>query len=84
MSRLFEDTDPHVEEILVQMLRQAPPWRKMQMLAELNATVKVMLLSGLRQRYPNAGEAELRRRLAGLLLGEELASKVYGELPDDT
>ncbi|GIV17338.1 MAG: hypothetical protein KatS3mg022_2773 [Armatimonadota bacterium] len=84
MGRLFEDTDPHVEEILVQMLRQAPPWRKMQMLAELNATVKVMLLSGLRQRYPNASEAELRRRLAGLLLGEELASKVYGELPDDT
>lgn len=84
MGRLFEDTDPHVEEVLVQMLRQTPPWRKMQMVAELNATVKVMLLSGLRQRYPNASEAELRRRLAGLLLGEELASKVYGELPDDT
>ncbi|GIV21588.1 MAG: hypothetical protein KatS3mg023_3339 [Armatimonadota bacterium] len=84
MGRLFEDTDPRVEEILVQMMRQTPPWRKMQMVAELNATVKVMLLSGLRQRYPNASEAELRRRLAGLLLGEELASKVYGELPDDT
>ncbi len=84
MSPLFEDTDPRVEEQLVQMLRQAPPWRKMQMVAELNATVKLMLLTGLRQRYPNASEAELRRRLAGLLLGEELASKVYGELPDDT
>ncbi|MCS6829416.1 MAG: hypothetical protein RMM08_03735 [Armatimonadota bacterium] len=83
-SRLFGDTDPRVEEQLVQMLRQAPPWRKMQMVAELNATVKLMLLTGLRQRYPNVSEAELRRRLAGLLLGEELASRVYGELPDDT
>lgn len=84
MNPLFEDTDPRVEEQLVQMLRQTPPWRKMQMVAELNATVKLMLLTGLRQRYPNASEAELRRRLAGLLLGEELASKVYGELTDDT
>lgn len=84
MSPLFEDTDPRVEEQLVQMLRQTPPWRKMQMVAELNATVKLMLLTGLRQRSPNASEAELRRRLAGLLLGEELASKVYGDLPDDT
>lgn len=84
MNPLFEDTDPRVEEQLVQMLRQTPPWRKIQMVAELNATVKLMLLTGLRQRYPNASEAELRRRLAGLLLGEELASKAYGELPDDT
>lgn len=84
MSPLFEDTDPRVEEQLVQMLRQTPPWRKMQMVAELNATVKLMLLTGLRQRHPNASESELRRRLAGLLLGEELARKVYGDLPDDT
>jgi len=31
-------------------------------------------------RYPQASEGELRRRLAGLLLGEELACKIYGEL----
>jgi len=37
-------------------------------------------MSGLRQRYPAAGEDELRRRLAGLLLGEDLADKIYGEL----
>lgn len=60
MSPLFEDTDPRVEEQLVQMLRQTPPWRKMQMAAELNAAVKLRLLTGLRQRYPNASEAELR------------------------
>ncbi len=37
-------------------------------------------LSGLRSGFPNADEAELRRRLADLLLGEELARKVYGEI----
>ena len=38
-----------------------------------------MALRGLRQRFPQAGEAELRRKLANLLLGEDLARKAYGE-----
>jgi hypothetical protein len=42
----------------------------------------MLALAGLRSRYPQAGEAELRRRLAGLLLGEETARKVYGEISD--
>ena len=41
-------------------------------------------LSGLRQRHPEASEDELRRRLAGLLIGEDLAVKVYGELDHAT
>ena len=50
------------------------------MLAQLNASVRMLALAGLRRQYPQAGEAELRRKLAGLLLGEELARKVYGEI----
>jgi hypothetical protein len=52
----------------------------MQMLARLNASARAVALSGLRTRYPEVNQAELRRRLAGLLLGEELARKVHGEL----
>jgi hypothetical protein len=43
--------------------------------------MNMLALTGLRAQYPQAAEAELRRRLAGLLLGEELARKVYGDLP---
>jgi len=50
------------------------------MLAQLNASAHTLAFMGLRSRYPNANETELRRRLAGLLLGEELARKVYGEM----
>jgi len=46
----------------------------------MNASARMLALSGLRSRYPQAGETELRRRLAGLLLGEDLARKVYGEI----
>jgi len=34
----------------------------------------------LRSRHPEASEKELHRRLADLLLGEDLALKVYGEI----
>ena len=52
----------------------------MEMLAQLNASAHLLALSGLRQRHPRASEEELRRRLASLLLGDNLARRVYGEL----
>ena len=82
MSSLFSDTHPDMEALQIQLLREAPPWRKLEMLAQLNASARLLALCGLRQRYPEAGEDELRRRLADLLLGEELACTVYGELKD--
>ena len=79
MSVLSSDTHPKMEALQIQLWRQASPTRKMHMLAQLNASANTLALMGLRSKFPNANEAELRRRLAGLLLGEELASKVYGE-----
>ncbi len=80
MSSLSSDTHPQMEALQIQLLRQASPARKMEMLAQLNASARHLALTGLRARYPQAGEAELRQRLAGLLLGDELARKVYGEI----
>jgi hypothetical protein len=74
------DTHPKMEALQIQLLRQASPTRKMEMLAQLNASAHTLALTGLRLRFPQASEAELRRRLADLLLGEELARKVYGEI----
>lgn len=48
------------------------------MLAQLYAAAKALALAGLRSRLPHASEEELRFHLACLLLGEELAQKVYG------
>jgi len=82
MSVLYSDTHPKMESLQIQLWRQASPTRKMHMLAQLNASVHMLALAGLRSRYPQASETELRRRLADLLLGKELASKVYGEMND--
>jgi hypothetical protein len=80
MSALYPDTHPKMEALQIQLWRQASPTRKMHMLAQLNASARTLALMGLRSQYPQATEAELRRRLADLLLGEELARKVYGEI----
>jgi hypothetical protein len=81
MVELLSDTDPTAERVLVELLRNAPAWRKLELVAEMNETVRLLILSGLRQRHPNAGPPELRRRLADILLGAELASLAYGPLP---
>ena len=78
MSVLFPDTRPEAETVLIDLLRQAPAWRKLYMVGQINKTVRELALSGLRLRYPQAAPEELRRRLADLLLGPELARKAYG------
>lgn len=82
MSGLYSDTHPKMEALQIKLWRQASPARKMHMLAQLNASARIVALAGLRSRFPHASEGELRRRLADLLLGEELARKVYGEIDD--
>jgi hypothetical protein len=80
MSALFPDTHPEAEQLLLEMLRQAPSWRKLEMLGQMNQAARTVALSGLRQRHPEASPEELRRRLADLLLGSTVATQVYGPL----
>jgi len=82
MSALYSDTHPKMEALLISLWRSASPTRKMQMLAQLNHSAQLLALAGLRMKHPQAGETELHRRLAGLLLGEDLARQVYGDLSD--
>ncbi|KXK13015.1 MAG: hypothetical protein UZ14_CFX002001939 [Chloroflexi bacterium OLB14] len=80
MSILFPDTHPKMEALQIQLWRGASPTKKMQMVAQLNKSARLLALTGLRSQYPQASETELRYKLAGLLLGVELAQKVYGDI----
>lgn len=53
----------------------------MRVLKGIILTGQKLAMAGLRMRFPAAGPAGLRRRLATLLLGAELAEKVYGPAP---
>ena len=77
------DTSPEAERVLIELLRQAPAWRRLQLADRMSNFVRGLCLSGLRARHPTASEAELRRRFADIHLGPELAARVYGPRPAD-
>ena len=77
---MISDTHPKMEQLRIDLLRELPSWRKLHMVGQMYETMKLLALSGLRQRHPGVLEAELQRRLADLWLGTELAVKVFGPL----
>ena len=81
---MLTDTSPETDKILNELLRQVPIWRKLEMMGQLNQTAQQLVMTGLREQYPNADKACLRRHLADRLLGSELAHKVYGPHSSET
>ena len=83
MIRPPSDTSPDAERVQIELLRRTSPARKLELVGQLNETVRAFALAGLRLRHPDASPEELRRRLADLVLGPELAAKVYGPPPQE-
>ena len=77
MSVLYSDTHPKIERMQIELIRRMPAWKKIAVVDGLNETVKTMAMSGIKQRHPNATPQQIRRMLADLMLGAELAQKVY-------
>lgn len=77
----LSDTSSEVVSLQLELLRQANPARKLALLAQMNATVRALALSGLRTRHPEDPPEIIQRRLADLILGADLARKVYGRAP---
>ena len=84
MVTLSADTSPRIEQMQIERLRMMPAWRKLALVGEMNRAVRDLALAGLRQRHPYDTPAQRQRRLAGLLLGPELAARVYGPALEET
>jgi hypothetical protein len=82
MKTLAEDTSPEAERVLIELYRNASVGRKLAMVEDANRTAKALAMTGLRERHPNDSPEQLRRRLADLWLGPELAAKAYGPGPE--
>jgi hypothetical protein len=83
MATLSPDTDPTIERLQLEALRQMPAWRKLAMVANMNRMVRTLVLVGLRERHPNDSPAQCQRRLADLVLGPDLASRALGPAPEE-
>jgi hypothetical protein len=77
------DTSPEAWRIFLDGLLQMSPAQKMQRALELSETVRSAAEAGLRQRFPQADDRQIFLRLARLVLGAELARKVYGDVLTD-
>jgi hypothetical protein len=82
MATRLTDTSADAERVQIEILRAMPSWRKFQLWNDLNMSMRQVALAGLRERFPSATPQELHRRLATILLGQELATKAYGPEPD--
>ena len=78
MGVLTRDTHSSAERAQIEILRAHPPWRKLELLGDGCEANRILMLAGLRMRFPHASEDELNRRLMGLLWGEETAQRVLG------
>ena len=83
MKTLARDTSPEAEKVLIELWRKATPARKIAMVLSANRTARALAMTGLRARHPGESPERLRRRLADLWLGPELATKAYGPLTED-
>jgi hypothetical protein len=77
------DTSPEIDKVLFDLWREAPTWRKLELLEGLNRSARQLALIGLRRRHPHASEDELRYLLAEVLLGAETAACIKGTLPGE-
>ena len=77
MSSLYTDTHPDIEALQIELVRRMPVWKKVAIVDDLNATVKLLATSGIRERRPDATPQDIERLLADYMLGAELARKVY-------
>lgn len=78
MKSLSRDTSPEVQRVVFEILRNAPASKKVLVTFDLIQTARLLVLAGLRRRFPTASEAELRRRLISKLLPREDVIKAYG------
>jgi hypothetical protein len=77
---MHADTAPWAEKMIMERLRTMTPAQKLARATDLTLGAMKLAEAGLRSRYPNAGDEEIRRRMADLTLGPDLAKKWLGPI----
>lgn len=78
MKPLSSDTTPEAQQMLFELTRRMPVWKRLKLTCELIQTTRQLMLADLRRRFPRAGEEELRRRFIARVLTREEATRAYG------
>jgi len=71
------DTNPKIDQFLMQAFRQMPLWKKAHLINEATKGIQQYNLIGIRNQYPNATPIEIQLHLAVRWLGKEKANLLY-------
>lgn len=82
VSTRYSDTTPEAMKVFIELNRNMPVGAKLARVFELSRMVLTLAASGVRQRYPEAGEREVFLRTAALHLPKDLMLRAYGWHPD--
>lgn len=80
--RLAADTPEAVERLQIESWRAMSPPRKAAIVTALTQTMYDVARAGVRHRFPGATPREQVLRLAVVLLGLDLARRVYPDVAD--
>lgn len=70
------DTSPEARRLLIEILRKKTPAEKLAMVDDLVAMARVLTMTGLRFRHPDASPSELEVLYLEHLLSPDLAHRV--------
>jgi len=82
MKTLSPDTTPEAEAVLLELLRRAPVWKRLQMIDQMHEVLRQLAMADIRRRYPHADNDEIKRRLAARVLSRTEVINAYGWDPD--
>jgi len=78
MNPLTQHTTPEAQKVLFDLLRRAPVWKRLRMVADLNHMLRLLATADLRRSYPHATEKEIHMKLAARWLKPEEVIAAYG------
>jgi hypothetical protein len=82
MKTLSTDTTPEAESVLLELLRRAPVWKRLQMVDQMHEVLRQLAIADIRRRYPHADDEEIKRRLAARVLSRTDVINAYGWDPE--
>ena len=72
-----DDPDRKAERARMEAVRRMPIWKRAERWNALNQARRELILAVLRNRYPQADEQELRKRLAARTLPREIVIHMF-------
>ncbi len=73
------DTSPEAEKVLIEILRNMSPAKKGDLVFDVLKMGRDIAIAGLRYRFPNSADEQIRLLYAEQHLGEKLFREVYGD-----